>query len=423
MAREVITIHVGELGIQMAPDFWKSLCEEHNIDYNGIEKGENRGVIDNFFVQASIGKWIPRTILVDLGPNAIRQVTKKEMKDFFDPKRCVVGLGGDANIFAKGYWSYGPRFMEEIMEKVQKEVDQTEHLQGFIVVHSIGDGTGSGLAPLIMEAIKKKFKKPVMMSYSIVPSQNMDCSTVLPYNAILSLDKLITCADMSMIIANDSIYRIIEKQGKENELSESIFNRVLAKGLVEITATLRFTSPLNRSMVEMSTNLIPFPRNHFLTASMSPLDISLTSAHNKIKTEQLMADLIDQDHILAPMTVSGGVFTGFVMALRGENPHSILQNCIKNFGDKVKFSEIIPTAVKADSTTLTNENIARSGVTMMNHSGVANLFQRLLTQFELMYDKGAFVQWYYKEGMQPSEFESAKTNVQKLIDEYKQEEY
>ncbi|WP_371803663.1 hypothetical protein [Candidatus Lokiarchaeum ossiferum] len=423
MAREVITIHVGELGIQIAPNFWKYLCDEHNIDYKGQEKGKIRGVIDNFFEKASIGKWIPRTILVDLGPNAIRKVTKKDMKDFFDPKRCVMGLAGDANLFAKGYYSYGTRFMEEIMDKIQKEVDQTEHLQGFIVVHSIGDGTGAGLAPLIMEAIKKKHPKPVMMSYSIVPSQNMDCSTILPYNAILSLDKLTSCADISMIIDNDSIYRIVATQGKENELSESIFDQVLAKALVEITATLRFNSPLNRSMMEMSTNLVPFPRNHFLITSMSPLETSLTSAHQKIETEELMRDLIDQDHILAPITVEKGVFTAFVIALRGENPHSILQNSIKAFGDRVKFSEIFPTAIKADSTTLTDEKLARSGVTLMNHSGVANLFQFLLTQFELMYDHDAFTTWYYQEGMQPSEFEAAKNNIQKLITEYKQDEY
>ena len=116
------------------------------------------------------------------------------------------------------------------------------------------------------------------------------------------------------------------------------------------------------------------------------------------------------------------MFSGFVIALRGENPHSILQSCIKKYGDKVKFSEIFPTAIKADSTFLANTKIARSGVSMMNHSRITNLFTTVLTQFDTMYAKEAFIMWYLKEGMVKADFENARNNVKKLIDEYKQDE-
>merc|ERR1711970_733285 len=48
-------------------------------------------------------------------------------------------------------------------------------------------------------------------------------------------------------------------------------NRVIAKVVSSMTAAIRFTGELNVDMNEFQTNLVPFPRLHFMTTSTAPI--------------------------------------------------------------------------------------------------------------------------------------------------------
>lgn len=422
MARELITIHVGETGVQIAPEFWKKLCEEHGLDNFGQVKSQPKGNVTNFFHKVDSGKFVPRAILVDLGPSAIRYVSNTIMPRFFDPKKSVIGYKSDGNNFARGFYTHGVEILESIIERIETEITQTENLQGFIFVHSLGDGTGSGLSTLIMKKLKEIHSTIPILSYSIIPSEYFGGSSVLPYNIILSLDKLIDHADVSILIDNDKIYRLIANHEDVDKINESIFNRILGNNLGDITSTLRFNSILNRTVMEIQTNLIPFPRSHFLITSLCPLDAELTSNHSKIKTEEIVRSLVDDNFLFASINLSKGVFSGIVMILRGENPKSTILNTLKTLDNIIKFNPIFPTAIKADSTVMGSETLTRSGVSLMNHSQVASLFQKFLLQFDLMFEKDAFLSWYLDEGMQKEDFLKARENVEKIIGEYRQDE-
>ena len=45
---------------------------------------------------------------------------------------------------------YGPKYQEDIGEKVRKQVELCDSLQGFHLTHSLGGGTGSGLGTYIL---------------------------------------------------------------------------------------------------------------------------------------------------------------------------------------------------------------------------------------------------------------------------------
>merc|ERR1712026_519118 len=48
-------------------------------------------------------------------------------------------------------------------------------------------------------------------------------------------------------------------------------NRVISKVVSSMTAALRFDGELNVDMNEFQTNLVPFPRLHFMTTSLAPV--------------------------------------------------------------------------------------------------------------------------------------------------------
>jgi len=57
----------------------------------------------------------------------------------------------------------------------------------------------------------------------------------------------------------------IKKPSYEN------LNRLISKVISSMTASLRFEGELNVDLNEFQTNLVPFPRLHFMTTSMAPV--------------------------------------------------------------------------------------------------------------------------------------------------------
>ena len=51
-------------------------------------------------------------------------------------------------------------------------------------------------------------------------------------------------------------------------------NALVAQSILNITSSARFPGSLNVDLNEISMNLVPFPRMHYLTTCLSPLFLS-----------------------------------------------------------------------------------------------------------------------------------------------------
>ncbi|MHA1729539.1 MAG: tubulin beta chain [Promethearchaeota archaeon] len=419
--REVIMIHVGQAGLQVGADYWQQICKEHGINLNG-NVGQKVGTPEVFFMEASGGKMVPRAILVDTEPKTLREKTEVELPKFFDPKNVISGKYGGANNYAKGYLSEGREMIDGVMDAVRKEVDKTNSLQGFIITHSIGGGTGSGLGSLILEKIKEEYPKKILMTSSIFPSPLMSDAVVEPYNAVLAMDSMIEYADECIVMDNHALYQVITKQmGISNPTYKDI-NLVISEAMSDLTASLRFSGSLNTDMKEFLVNLVPYPRSHFLMASFAPMATGDDRQYSKITTKDLADSLFEDQYMMAAIDVTKGTFLSCSLMFRGENTAKEINQSLLDIKKRIKFSSFIPTGIKYGMTGTAPEGLVRSGSALINHTGVAEIMNRILAQFNLMFDKGAFLQWYNAEGMKKEDFEKARDNVAKLSAEYKRDE-
>lgn len=423
MGREVIMLHVGQAGLQVGAKYWRSICAEHNIDLKGAPIGGNlKGSPETFFMKASSGKYVPRALMVDLEPKVIRQINTDMMPGFFDPKNLINGLYGGANSYGKGYLGEGRDIIDQVMEQVKKEVEKTESLQGFIVTHAVGGGSGGGLTSLILEKLKEEYPKKIIWTFSILPSPLLSDAVVEPYNAILALDKLIQYADETVVIDNHALFQIVTKNmGITDPVYEDL-NHVISQGISDITASLRFKGSLNTDMKEFLVNLVPYPRSHFLMASYAPMKSPEDRQYTKLTTANLANSLFEENYMMAAVDVTKGTFLSCSLLFRGENTAQDIKNSLLDIKGRIKFSSFIPTGIKYGMTGTAPEGLERSGSALINHTGVAEIFNRILAQFNLMFDKGAFLSWYENEGMTREDFIQARDNVQKLSDEYKRDE-
>merc|ERR1719261_178096 len=157
--------------------------------------------------------------------------------------------------------------MDTVAERLKDLVDKCENVQGFLMNHSVGGGTGSGLGMLILERIAVDYRKKSKIGFEIYPSPNQSTCIVEPYNALLSTHWLLDHTEVSLVLDNEALYDICKKKLDINSPSYASLNRIFAKVVSSMTAALRFDVDLN----EFQTNLVPFPRLHFMTTALAPI--------------------------------------------------------------------------------------------------------------------------------------------------------
>merc|ERR1711992_388544 len=130
-------------------------------------------------------------------------------------------------------------------------VDNCDNVQGFVVNHAVGGGSGSGLGALILERIAVDYRKKSKLGFEVYPSPTQSTCVVEPYNALLTTHWLLDHTEISVVLD-------IKRP------SADTVNRLIAKVVSSITASLRFKGELNVDLNEFQTNLAPFPRLHFM---------------------------------------------------------------------------------------------------------------------------------------------------------------
>merc|ERR1712176_458883 len=142
---------------------------------------------------------------------------------------------------------------------------------GFVVNHSVGGGTGSGLGALMLERIAVDYRKKSKLGFEVYPSPTISTCVVEPYNALLATHWLLDHTEVSVVLDNEAIYEICQRNLDIRRPSYDDLNRLITKTISSMTASLRFGGELNVDLNEFQTNLVPFPRLHFMISSMAPV--------------------------------------------------------------------------------------------------------------------------------------------------------
>ena len=94
--REVISIHLGQCGVQIGNACWELYCLEHGIQPDGnmpsdksIGGGDDS--FNTFFSETGSGKHVPRVVFVDLEPTVIDEVRTGTYRQLFHPEQLITG--------------------------------------------------------------------------------------------------------------------------------------------------------------------------------------------------------------------------------------------------------------------------------------------------------------------------------------------
>merc|ERR1712188_282453 len=78
-----------------------------------------------------------------------------------------------ANNFARGHYTIGKEMVDKVNTAVRQLADNSSNVQGFIVNHAVGGGTGSGMGSLILERLAVDYRKKTKIGFEIYPSPDV----------------------------------------------------------------------------------------------------------------------------------------------------------------------------------------------------------------------------------------------------------
>ena len=423
--REIVHLQAGQCGNQVGSKFWETIASEHGIDQSGSYQGTSDYQLERinvFFNEGNKGKYVPRSVLLDLEPGSVDSVRGGAYGQIFRPDNFVCGQGGAGNNWAKGHYSDGADLVDSVMDVVRREAETSDCLQGFQLSHSLGGGTGSGLGTLLISKITEEYPDRIINTYSVVPSSKVSYTMVEPYNAALSMHHLVEDTNGAFCIDNEALFDICTQTLKLSSPTYGDMNHLVALTMSGITTCLRFPGQLNADLRKLAVNMVPFPRLHFFMPGFAPLTARGSQQYRAVTVPELTQQMFDAKNMMAACDPRHGRYLTVAACFRGRMSMKEVDEQMLNVQNKNSsyFVEWIPNNVMTSVCDIPPRGLKMASTFVGNSTAIQEIFKRISEQFSAMYRRKAFLHWYTGEGMDEMEFTEAESNMNDLISEYQQ---
>lgn len=398
-------------------EFWKKLCLEHGISADGTLQdyavaGEDRK--DVFFYQADDNHFIPRNLMIDLEPGVLNAIRSSPHRDLYNTENFFTSTdgGGAGNNWASGH-RQGAEHEDEVFEMIDREADNSDSLEGFVMSHSIAGGTGSGMGSFVLERLNDHFPKKLIQTYSVFPNWDDSPDVVVqPYNSILTLKRLTVNADCVVVIDNKALNSIASDRLKLANPSFSHLNSLVATVMAASTTTLRYPGYMNNDLIGLVASLIPTPRCHFLITGYTPITLQegVNTGVRKTTVLDVMKRLTQASNIMVSANTRKGCYVSMLNIIQGEVDPTQVHKALQRIRERKLVSFIpwgpasIQVAISRRSPYVESSNKV-AGLMLANHTSMAQLFSRTVTQYNQLRKRNAFLEQYRREPMFKDGFE------------------
>ena len=303
---------------------------------------------NTFFSETGSGKHVPRAVFVDLEPTVVDEVRTGTYRQLFHPEQLITGKEDAANNYARGHYTIGKEIVDLVLDRIRKLSDQCTGLQGFLIFHSFGGGTGSGFTSLLMERLSVDYGKKSKLEFAIYPAPQVSTAVVEPYNSILTTHTTLEHSDCAFMVDNEAIYDICRRNLDIERPTYTNLNRLIGQIVSSITASLRFDGALNVDLTEFQTNLVPYPRIHFPLVTYAPVISAEKAYHEQLTVAEITNACFEPANQMVKCDPRHGKYMACCMLYRGDVVPKDVNAAIATIKTKrtIQFVDWCPTGFK-----------------------------------------------------------------------------
>merc|ERR1719324_530131 len=358
-------------------------------------------------------------------------IQASDYADLYNPENIFIAKegGGAGNNWAKGF-AEAEKVQDEVFDMIDREADGSDSLEGFVLIHSIAGGTGSGVGSYLLENINDRYPKKLIQTYSVFPLLSTETSDVVvqPYNSVLTLKRLTLNADCVVVLDNTALNRIAADRLKLTNPTFTQINSLVSTVMAASTTTLRYPGYMNNDLIGMLASLIPTPRCHFLMTGYTPLMLDSQQATiRKTTVLDVMRRLLHTKNIMVSCSTRRGVYISILNIIQGEVDPTQVHKSLQRIRERklAKFIKWGPASIQVALSRLSpyvQQTHKVSGLMLANHTAIHQLFDRCIKQYDKLRTRNAFLENYRQEAMfanDLAEFDHSKEVVMSLSDEYR----
>merc|ERR1712028_244011 len=120
------------------------------------------------------------------------------------------------------------------------------------------------------------------------------------------------------MLDNEAIYDICRRNLDIERPTYTNLNRLVAQVISSLTASLRFDGALNVDITEFQTNLVPYPRIHFMLSSYAPIISAEKAYHEQLSVAEITMSVFEPASMFVKCDPRHGKYMACCMMYRGD---------------------------------------------------------------------------------------------------------
>nr|KAI8736756.1 tubulin epsilon chain-like [Biomphalaria glabrata] len=311
-------------------------------------------------------------------------------------------------------------------------------------------GTGSGVGTRILNLLEDDYPDVYRFVTAVYPSAEDDVITS-PYNSVLAMRELTNHADCVLPIENQALVDIVNKitqalpptksgkrvygvspavkpdsalttgtaVGSPEEKPFDKMNNMVANLLLNLTSSARFEGSLNIDLNEITMNLVPFPKMHYLVASQTPLYCMADVKVPPRRLDQMFSDAFAKDHQMLKVDPKHSLYLACALMVRGNVELSDIRRNIDRLKPNLNFVHWNEEGWKTGLCSVAPVGQPYSLLTLANNTCIHNTFTDIRDRFTKLFKRKAHLHHYTQvDGMDMSDFTDSLESLNSVIADY-----
>ncbi|CBY08394.1 unnamed protein product [Oikopleura dioica] len=428
---ENVLVEVGQCGNQIGRRFWEMALAEHSaaksdtvydMALSSFFRNTDSSSGRELKVGSPISSLKARAVLIDMEESVVEASQRSSIGELFDPALSVTSQSGSGNNWAVGFYEYGSQYRPGIYEVLRHTAEKCDAMSSWFIIHSMGGGTGSGLGTNVLSVLADEFPDIERLVTPVYPSEDDDVITS-PYNSMLAMRQLTDYANSVMPVDNSSLADITNRvkaasnnSNNDKKTSWGEMNSLVAQSILNVTSSCRFPGSLNVDLNEITMNLVPFPRMHYLTTCLSPLflskDLNLPIC--------CYVDLVySGTHALVGGDPRRSVLAASALIARGKIELSDMRRNISRLAKQLQFVNWNQDGWKVGLCSVAPSGQPFSLLGLHNSTSILPTFTALRSRFSKLYRRKAHLHHYnHVDGFDSNMFQEALHSIDDVIAQY-----